>query len=206
MNTNENIIQEPKEEEKESLLNEDANILVLFGSPKKQGHTKRLLDAFFSACPETVNVQTVYLYDVNPKACIDCNACKKQEKCVYDDLDSIFQQIQDANLIIVATPVYNYSLPSPLKAFFDRLQPYYYAVFEREENLFASKDRKGILLVTSGRRGSDAFSIIKKQTKIAFDLLNTEFTGSYLAPYTDKSNISDFHLNNAAMYAEQLFS
>ena len=100
------------------------NILVLYGSPHKNGNTNELLNNFLkNIFYDKINIINAYEKTAHP--CIDCKHCRKEQSCVFNDLNDLHEFIKSANILIIATPVYNCSLPSPLKAIIDRMQRYY---------------------------------------------------------------------------------
>ena len=107
------------------------NTLILFGSPKRNGNTAQLCGAFLQGLPKNNTVEIVRLFDLNPKPCNDCGYCKASDGCSKKDLDAFMQKFQEADLIVVASPVYLCSFPAPMKALFDRFQRFYCARFRR---------------------------------------------------------------------------
>ena len=96
-----------------------------------------------------------------------------------NDADAIIADISDADYIIFASPVYNYSFPAPMKAFLDRLQP----LFMQEKT---ASDRKGFLLASCGKSGKFSIDVMEKQSRMAFSELGAKFCGSFFFTDTDK--------------------
>lgn len=99
------------------------NILVLVGSPRKNGNTEILADSFIEGAKLSGNtVKKVCLRGLKISGCLGCGYCKKHEgECVIkDDMQQIYPLIDDAQMIVFATPVYFYSMSSQLKAVLDR--------------------------------------------------------------------------------------
>lgn len=100
--------------------------LVLMGSPRKQGNTAALLKPF---CEELENggaeVESVWLYDRDIRPCVACRVCQKDWSvfgCAQrDDVQAIFDQILESDLIVLATPIYSWYCTPPMKALLDRL-------------------------------------------------------------------------------------
>jgi len=86
--------------------------------------------------------------DIAP--CRGCNACSKTGTCVVKDgMQAVFPRIDEADAIVVASPVYFATVPALLKALYDRCQPYW----AREHRLGQSPTRRrpgGLLLVRGG--------------------------------------------------------
>ena len=101
-------------------------VLVLFGSPRKEGNTASLLKPVIDEL-KTENADISYFdaYDMNVKGCNACLKCQKdiENICctIDDDMKKIFREIVDSNVILIASPIYAWSIPAPLKAIIDRL-------------------------------------------------------------------------------------
>ncbi|HPU67133.1 MAG TPA: flavodoxin family protein [Clostridiales bacterium] len=181
-------------------------VFVLFSSPNKNGYTKKLLDGFFVSAPGNLSVDTVNLFDLLPKPCNDCKACGKENTCVFDDLDEVFDKMQNADVVIIATPVYHYNVPAPLKAVFDRTQRFYEAYVVRKEEPKRKNDGRGVLLTVSGRKAKQPVELIKKQTDRAFALLGINLAGSVHMGETDKGISDSEAIRQAEELGKKIFS
>ncbi len=169
--------------------------LVLFGSPHSNGHTKLVLNLLLENIVG-YNFTIIDSYKESIKPCISCNLCKKSDKCIYNDFDNIDHMLKNADLLIIATPIYNLSFPAPLKAIFDRMQIYFSARFYRNLNPPIIKRKKGIILLTCGSSDEIGKNIILKQLKLIFSIINTYIYKVIVWNNTDKyTNISS-HLKN----------
>lgn len=101
-------------------------VLILMGSPRKEGNTAALLKPF---CEElelgAAKVEMVWVYDREIRPCLACRGCQKdwtQFACVQqDDMAEIAGRILDCDLLVLATPIYSWYCTPPLKAVLDRL-------------------------------------------------------------------------------------
>ena len=178
-------------------------VTVLFASPKKDGATAWAVRDFLSALPDDSVIDFFDCYQINAQACIDCGVCKNGV-CAFRDLDKLFASCETCDILVVAAPVYNYSVPSPLKAIFDRCQPYYYKNFT-SYNMKTNPNRKGVLILTAGRSGKDAFELIRKQTDIFFKNLDITYTCERFFPHTDAADFDKSDCRTADL-AEALLS
>lgn len=153
--------------------------VIINCSPNAEGKTKYLTDIFMSQCPYETVIYNMYNENIAP--CTGCNYCVKNKKCKMNDTDKIIDDILTSDFVIFASPVYNYSFPSPMKAFLDRLQP----LFFKEKT---TSNRKGFLLASCGKSGKFSIDFMEKQCKMAFSELNTEFFSSFFFNETDKRN------------------
>lgn len=155
-------------------------VIILNASPNDKGSTAYLTDIFMSECHFNTTVYNMYDEAVAP--CNGCDYCIERQECtIQDDVQKIIGDILSSDYVIFASPVYNYSFPSPMKAFLDRLQP----LFFKEKS---TTNRKGFLLASCGKSGKFSVDVMEKQCKMAFSELSTEFCGSYFFTDTDKKN------------------
>ena len=99
------------------------NILILSGSPRKNGNTDLLVEAFAKGASEKHHVEVVSVHDYKVNPCMGCNACFTSEGnvCVQkDDMPIIYSKLSNADMLVIASPVYFYGLSAQLKAIIDR--------------------------------------------------------------------------------------
>lgn len=122
--------------------------LVVSGIPSSSAFTKKLLER------EIEKLESPPLYyntfSSVPLPCDGCGYCKTDPKCKHRDLDEFFANFTKANNIIFAFPVYNNSVPAPLKALLDRFQQFYYARFVRGERPPIKGKRDVTIIMTMG--------------------------------------------------------
>lgn len=98
-------------------------ILILSGSPRKGGNSDVLCDQFAKGATEAGNtVEKIRVTEKNIGYCRACYYCKNSGgKCIIkDDMAEILQKMIDADVIVLASPVYFYSIDAQLKAVIDR--------------------------------------------------------------------------------------
>lgn len=161
-------------------------VLCTEGFCKANGNTKALLDEFLSNYAGC-DIRRYNAFEENPKPCVGCGFCDKNGKCRYDDLEEFFGLFETADIIVFASPVYNMSFPSPLKALIDRLQPYYTGFYSDGKAQRIKKRRLGYLLVTAGQSGLNSFDVMKRQLENVFSITNIEYAGGELVGNTDKT-------------------
>lgn len=106
------------------------NIIIISSSFRKDGNSETLAKAFAKgAASKGHQVRTITIRDLELKYCIGCLSCQKTKRCVLkDSMNSIYDEIQQADTIVFATPIYYYAISGQLKTFIDRLNP----LFSRE--------------------------------------------------------------------------
>lgn len=172
-------------------------VLVLFGSPHKNGHTSNLLKYFLSFLPDC-EINFINAYEKNVCPCIDCGICKTAEKCFYDDMDDIDFYLRECDLVIIASPIYNASFPAPLKAIFDRMQRYYCAKFDLKIIPPIKKEKQAVILLTQGSTDNSMEKSIMSQIKPILNLINTIQTEFISLTDTDNKNldIDNFYIKS----------
>ena len=108
------------------------NILILSGSPRKGGNTELLAEAFAKGAAERLrvgasagmhhHVEIVSVRDHKVNPCLGCNACFKTDGvCAQkDDMAIIYEKMEQADMLVIASPVYFYGISAQLKAVIDR--------------------------------------------------------------------------------------
>ena len=98
-------------------------VLILSGSPRMNGNSDLLCDEFARGATEAGhNVEKIRVSEKNIHPCIACYHCSKNSgACVFkDDMAEILQKMIDADVLVLASPVYFYSIDAQLKAVIDR--------------------------------------------------------------------------------------
>ncbi|MGE5628842.1 MAG: flavodoxin family protein [Solirubrobacterales bacterium] len=159
-------------------------IVVLFSSPNPDGNTGILLKSFLMHCKEEVNYINVYTLNVKP--CTDCRACYKTGICIInDDMNELYNLVENCDAVIIASPMYFTSLPGPLKLVIDRFQAYWSRKFIIKDHE-PLKRKRGVLLMTSGVKSDLGFSSCEAIAKQFFSLINADFNFKIYGEETDK--------------------
>lgn len=103
------------------------NVLIISSSPRKNGNSDTLCDRFSEGAKTSGNtVEKIFLASKNIGYCRGCGVCNSTHKCVQnDDMKAILDKMTEADVIVLATPVYFYSIAGQMKTFIDRTVPRY---------------------------------------------------------------------------------
>ena len=164
------------------------HVLVLYGSPHTEGITARLLDACLAGVGEAA-VTRFDAFALAAAPCDDCGACHKAPTCRHRDLDAFYEALEAANVLIVATPVYNRSFPAPLKAVIDRLQRYWAARFMRGQRPPIATPKKAVLLTAAGADRADGV-YVQEQLIPVLTVLNSAPAIAVHADATDRTPLA----------------
>ena len=98
-------------------------ILGIVGSPRKGGNTEVLVGRMLSAARAAgAATDLVRLRDKTIHECQGCHACWKGRPCVrHDDMNGLYGQLAESDVLVLGTPVYWYGPTALMKAFIDRL-------------------------------------------------------------------------------------
>lgn len=99
------------------------NVLILMGSPRKNGNTSILCDEFKRGAEEAGNtVEKINVAGLKINGCLGCNGCQRNGgTCVQkDDMTDIYGKILAADVVVLGSPVYYYTWTAQLKAVLDR--------------------------------------------------------------------------------------
>ena len=102
-------------------------IISLLGSPRPKGNSAAMAGKFCETAQDLgAEVTTFALNKLKYRGCQACMTCKtKLEKCVLkDDLAEVLDAIRDADVLVLATPIYYSDISSQLKTFIDRTYSY----------------------------------------------------------------------------------
>ena len=98
-------------------------VLVLSGSPRKNGNSEILCDQFINgASEEGHSVEKIFLGDKKINYCIACGSCQRNNGvCIHkDDMAEILEKMIEADVIVMASPVYFYTMDAQVKTLIDR--------------------------------------------------------------------------------------
>jgi len=125
-------------------------ILILNGSPRPKGNTVGLIKAFTEGAETSGHTVNTFLIDkMNIKSCKGCYKGGKDPNspCVQkDDMEKIYPEFDQADIIVFATPMYYWGLSGQLKIVLDRL----FATFEMTNE---APKKEALLLMAAGDKG-----------------------------------------------------
>ena len=96
------------------------NILVLNGSPRKNGNTAFLCNAFKEGAEEAGhNVEIVQVGTMNIKGCLACEYChgKGEGDCIQkDDMQELYPKLKEADVVVFASAVHYWGFTAQMQA------------------------------------------------------------------------------------------
>ena len=127
-------------------------IIAINGGPRKKWNTATLLEkALDGAASKGAQTETVDLYDLDFKGCISCFACKirggkSYGKCaVRDDLAPVFKRIEEADAVVLGSPIYLGTATGEMRSFLERWIFQYLTYTDPPQSLFPGKLRTAFI-------------------------------------------------------------
>ena len=151
-----------------------SNIIILTGSMRTNGNTALLAQKFADGAAVNNNVKIVSVADYKVNPCIGCNSCFSREgnQCFQnDDMIQIYEKLRNADIVVIASPVYFYGISAQLKAIVDRLHT-------PMRNTFHIR-KLGLLLVGAAQL-PNLFEPIIMQYQMVLDFFKLEGIGTVL--------------------------
>ena len=104
-------------------------VFSVLGAPREKGNTETLWNKFMdglAAKPKGADITKLIIRDKNIQGCTGCQSCFATGSCVIkDDMEVCYKELAAANVLLLATPVFNMNMTGQLKCFIDRLTPFY---------------------------------------------------------------------------------
>ncbi len=170
-------------------------VLGIYGSPRKGGNTDTLRDEALKGAKEAgATVDSLRVCDFNIPPCRGCHDCSREGICVIkDDMQEVYPRLLDADIVILASPIYFYGVTGWTKALIDRSQ----ALWERKYTLLdpalgdQAHKKKGFFISVGGTKGQKLFEGTALTVKYFFDAFNAAYTGDLLFRKVDANG--DIH-------------
>jgi multimeric flavodoxin WrbA len=109
-------------------------VLILSSSPRNGGNSDTLCDEFLKGAAASGHMaEKVFLGDVDLHFCTGCGACFRKARCPQkDDMPGLLAKMIEAEVIVMATPVYFYTMSAQMKMLIDRTCARYQEIRDKE--------------------------------------------------------------------------
>ena len=183
-------------------------VLGLQGSPRLKGNTSILLSAFMDEAERLgARVHCLHASRVKIKPCMECGNCEEKGFCAIDDeMQHIFHMLREADIIVMATPIFFYGATAQLKSIIDRTQTLWARKYIHKLVDPGRKWRRGLLFAVGATKGKNLFDGVKLTAKYFFDAVGASFDGSLLYRNIEKAGEITNHssaLEDARAMAKQ---
>lgn len=164
-------------------------VLGILGSPRKGGNTELLLEETLKGAEaEGAEVERLRLTDYNIIPCKECLACFKDGNCIIlDDMAKIYPKLLEADIIVLASPIFFYGVTAWAKGLIDRCQALWARKYQLKDPSFGKegRKRKGFFISVGGTKGQKTFEGAILTAKYFFDVLNAEYAGELVLREVD---------------------
>ena len=164
-------------------------VLGIAGSPRRGGNTDLLLDEVMKgAASKGAEVKTIILNDLNIDPCQHCDTCLAKGECkIQDDMQMVYRELEQADRIVLASPLHFMSVTAQMKAMIDRCQ----AIWARKyvlkiPPLGNQRERKGLFISVGGRKVLNLFEPALVTVTTLFRILDVSYAGDLLFPGIDE--------------------
>ncbi|MEA1928074.1 MAG: flavodoxin family protein [Candidatus Auribacterota bacterium] len=156
-------------------------IIAIMGSPRKEGNTELILNAFLRGVEEGGgDFEKVLISDLEISPCRECLVCEATGECVIlDDATPIYRRLLAADKIVIASPSFFYGFPAQLKALIDRCQ-FLWARRHILKQDPGSSSKEAFVLLLGATGGKDLFDGQLQTIRYFLEPLNTRLVGSLL--------------------------
>ncbi len=160
-------------------------VLGIMGSPREGGNTDLLLDeALKGAMSRGADVEKITVSRLRIEPCREIYACLNDGKCVIrDDMTALYDKIVETDAIIVATPIFFYTVSAQLMGLISRCQ----ALWSRRYVLNIDMPlKKGAFIGVGATRGDKLFDGPRLTVRYFFKAINAGYTDELLIRGIDK--------------------
>ncbi len=158
-------------------------VLGVAGSPRKNGNTDMLLAEFMrGAASKGASTKTLFLRDMQISTCQHCDACLKAGICkIKDEMQGVYIDFQDADVIVLASPVQFTGVTAQMKAMIDRTQSLWAKKYVLKiPPLGDRRERKGFFISVGGRKVPNLFDPMLVMIKTFFRIIDVKYAGELL--------------------------
>jgi len=156
-------------------------IIGFCGSPRKEGNTAWVINTILDSAKEQgAEVESWHFSDLEISPCKGCLGCVQSGKCaINDDMQKLYGALEEADALVLGSPVYMGQMSAQAKTFTDRLFAHITPRFSprfKEENA----GKKLVLVFTQGNPDTAMFKIYFDYTKSMFQMLEFDVKGLYV--------------------------
>lgn len=155
-----------------------AEIISVYGSPRRKGNTALLMNEAVRGAQEGgAIVETFVLRDLKMSPCLEIYACKEKGECaIKDDFQMLRDRILSAKGLMIASPIFFYSVSAHTKIMMDRFQSLWVRKYWIDDVPYDQRNfkRKGLFISVGATQGKKLFDGVLLSMKYFFDTLDME--------------------------------
>ena len=171
-------------------------VIGITGSPRRGGNTDLLLgEVLRGAVSKGAEVKTIVLNDLTLTPCQHCDACLEKGKCrIEDDMQMVYRELEEADRIVLASPIQFMTVTAQAKAMIDRCQSLWARKYVLKiPPLGNQRERKGLFISVGGRNIANLFEPAMVTVKTLFRILDITYAGDLLFSGVDEKGAITKH-------------
>ena len=157
---------------------QNSKIIAIYGSPRRKGNTATLMQkAIEGARDSGADVEEIVLRDLKISPCLEIYGCLKAGECaIKDDFQMVRDKILNSRGLILASPVFFYTVSTHTKMLMDRFQSLWVKKYwvDKAPKGQQVNSRKGLFISVGATRGKKLFDGMLLSIKYFFDVLDME--------------------------------
>ena len=164
-------------------------ILGICGSPRRGGNTETLLkEALKAAGEKGADVEEIFLRDKTISPCLEIYGCMKEGRCVIkDDFQEVAAKMIEADGLILASPIFFYTVTAHTKMLMDRCQSLWVKRYLLNSPISPGRSRRrGAFIAVGATRGKRLFEGVLLTVRYFFDALDVDLSDTLLVRGVDK--------------------
>ena len=161
-------------------------VLGISGSPRTSGNTDILIEKVLDgAKAQGANTEKIVLNSLSFSPCQECENVKDDGTCILnDDMQPLYRKIEDADVIVLGSPVFFGSLSAQTKMMIDRFQCLWRARYITKKAA-PYEGKSGAFICTEASRRRDFFDNAKSVVKNLFATVNAQYSRELFCPGVD---------------------
>jgi len=153
-------------------------IVAIYGSPRRKGNTAALLKKAVEGAQDSgAEVEEIVLRDLKISPCLEIYGCMQAGECaIKDDFQKVRDKILGSQGLMLASPIFFYTVSSHTKILMDRFQSLWVKKYWVEKTPKDKKGirRKGLFISVGATRGKKLFDGMLLSVRYFFDVLDME--------------------------------
>ena len=172
-------------------------VLGIAGSARRGGNTDRLLaEVMKGAASRGAEVKTIILKGLDLETCRHCDGCIKTGRCVIkDDMQMVYEELEQADRIVLASPIQFMAVTAHMKAMVDRCQALWARKYLLKIPPLGSEPgrKKGLFISVGGTNFTYLFDAALAMVKSLFTVLDITYADELLFRGIDEKGAIDKH-------------
>jgi multimeric flavodoxin WrbA len=164
-------------------------ILGICGSPRRDGNTDVLLKEALKGAQEAgAEAEAIFLRDKTISPCLEIYGCKIDGRCVIeDDFHEVADRMVQADVLILASPIFFYTVSAHTKMLMDRCQSFWVKRYILKEPVVPGRPRrKGAFIAVGATHGKRLFEGVILTVRYFFDALDVGLSETLLVRGVDE--------------------